>query len=281
MRPLGEVLALSIQYLQRLDIPSPRLDAEILVGHALGVPRLQVYLQFERPLLDEELERIRLLLRRRAAREPVAWITGVKEFYGRAFRVGPGLLVPRPDSETLIDVMLPLLPPDEPLFLADIGCGTGCLGLTLAMERPALRLFATDLSVKALEYTRDNAIALGIKDRVALLHGDLLTPIPPDRDIDWLVCNPPYVATDVLDGLQPEVARHEPRLALDGGPDGLAIIRRLLPSAAARVRKGLVVEIGHDQGQAVTDLALRSGFSRFEVHQDLAGNDRVGVALKG
>ena len=242
----------------------------------LECTRVQVYLAHDRPLDGGELSQLRALVQRRGAREPLAWIVGNKEFYGRSFIVTPGVLVPRPDTETLIETMLALLPKqDEPVFVADVGCGTGCIGLTLAAERENVRLFATDLADASLMCTKANATALNLAERVAVLKGDLLSPIPDDRPIDWVVSNPPYIASEVLAQLAPEVSRHEPKLALDGGGDGLATYRRLIDIAAGRTRSGLVVEIGFDQGPPVAQLFDAAGFGDVTVHTDLAERPRV------
>ena len=277
MKTLGEVLLLSTDFLAQKGVDTPRLDCELLLAHALELTRVQVYLNHDRPLNDEELATLREAMRRRAEREPLAWILGHKEFYARDFQVLPGVLVPRPDTETLIEVCLQLLPEaEEPLtYVADIGCGTGCVGLTLAAERAALRLYSVDLSDAALACTKTNTDALGIGDRVAVLKGDLLDPIPTARTIDWVVSNPPYISSSTLKTLAPEVSRQEPSLALDGGVDGLDIYRRLLTQARERVTAGLVVEIGHDQGESVPDLFERAGFVEIEVHQDLGKRPRV------
>lgn len=279
-RTIGEVLLLATDWFKGQGIPTPRLDAEILVGHALGLPRLQVYLQHDRPLAEPELQAIRERLKRRASREPVAWITGEKEFYGLPFLVRPGVLVPRPDTETLVEALLQRIPEEgDPVYLADVGCGSGCVGLTVARHRARVRVYAIDLSREALECTRENAVALNLKDRVAILQGDLLGPVPAGRRVDWVVSNPPYIPTARIPELAPEVSRHEPRLALDGGADGLAVIRRLV--RAARGVGGLALEVGSDQGATVPPLLVEEGFQGVTVLQDLARNDRVVVGTRG
>ena len=282
MEDLGRVLALSADFLSQRGVASPKLDASLLAGHALGLTRMQVYLQTDRPLSHDELEAIRALLRRRAAREPLAYITGHREFMSLDFAVAPSLLVPRPDSELLVETLLTRIPEDreDPLYVADIGCGTGCLGLSLAKLRPCVRLYAVDRSRVALECTKANAETLDLRESVGLLEGDLLTAIPAQRPIDWVLSNPPYIPSPELDGLEPEVARHEDRGALDGGPDGLDLIRRLIPMAASRARIGLVMEHAHHQGPQTVQLALEAGFLSAETLQDLAGNDRCLVALR-
>lgn len=280
MKTLVSVLTATTDFFRSRGIASPRLDAELLIGHALGLDRVGVYLNFDRPVREEELEPIRAMVRRRGNREPVAWILGKKEFYGRGFVVGPGVLVPRPDTETLIEAMLPRLENADPIYVADIGSGSGCIGLTLAAERPGVRLYAVDISDIALAATRQNVETLGLKDRVAVLRGSLLDPIPPGRPLDWVVSNPPYIQSAVLLELEPEVRDHEPRIALDGGGDGLDVYRRLLPEAAARVRIGVALEVGMGQAEAVAKLARAAGLTTIEVHRDLGGIERVVIAVR-
>ncbi len=282
MEDLGRVLALSADFLRQRGVASPKLDASLLAGHALGLTRMQVYLQTDRPLEAHELEAIRALLRRRAAREPLAYITGRREFMSIDFAVAPSLLVPRPDSELLVETLLTRIPEaqEDPLYIADIGCGTGCLGLSLAKLRPCVRLYAVDRSRVALDCTKANAQALELRDRVGLLLGDLLDAVPAKRPIDWVLSNPPYIPSPELADLEPEVVRHEDRGALDGGPDGLDLIRRLLPQAVSRARVGLVMEHAHHQGPQTVALALEAGFATAETLKDLAGNDRCLLALK-
>ncbi|MES2639307.1 MAG: HemK/PrmC family methyltransferase [Myxococcota bacterium] len=324
MKPLVEILTTTAAWLKERGIPSARLDAELLIGHVLGFDRVKVYLSYDRPITDEELERLRPLIRRRGNREPLAWVLGHKEFYGRDFVVTPGVLVPRPDTETLIEAALEWLPssgssggggeppatppgavssgprvlpwaasdapaasPDAapaeaafpsdepPVYLADIGSGTGCIGLTLALERPALRLFAVDRSEEALAATRANVAKYGLGQRAAVLRGDLLAAIPATRTLDWIVSNPPYIPTRDIDGLQPEVRDHEPRLALDGGDDGLEVYRRLVPAAAARARQGVLFEVGAGQAADVAALLTAAGMTEVRVWKDLAGIERV------
>lgn len=277
MTPLVEVLTRTTDYLKQRGVPSARLDAELILGHVLGLDRVKVYLNFDRPMADAELEAARVLVRRRGQREPLAWIVGHKEFYDREFDVGPGVLVPRPDTETLVEVALEWIAVDtpDPTYVADIGSGTGCIGLTLALERPALRLYAIDLSDAALAMTRTNIDRHGLKDRVAVRRGDGLAAIPADRPVDWVVANPPYIPTGELAGLEPEVRVHEPRLALDGGTDGLDAYRALAPAAAKRARQGLLVEVGRGQAEAVAALFVDAGLVDVIVRKDLAGTERV------
>jgi release factor glutamine methyltransferase len=275
MRPLVEVLTSTSEWFRERGIPSPRLDAELILAHVLGLDRVKLYMQFDRPLTDAELDTLRPLVKRRGAREPLAWVLGTKGFHAHDFEVRPGTLVPRPDTETLVEATLARIPADaDPVYVADIGCGTGCIGLTLAAERPGVRLFSVDVSEAALATTKANVERLGLKERVAVLRGDLLAPIPAARPIDWIVSNPPYIPSAEIDGLAPEVSRHEPRLALDGGPDGLDVYRRLVPAAAARARRGVLLEVGKGQHDDVGALLAAEGL-RVRTARDLAGVERV------
>ncbi len=281
MLTLVEVLARTQDYLTDRGSPSARLDAELLLSHVLELDRLQLYLQHDRPLNDAELAALRGPVRRRGHREPVATIVGHKEFWSLQFQVKPGVLVPRPDTETLVSACLALLPegtlPEgtEPVFVADVGCGTGCIGLSLAREREHLRVFALDASSTALACTRENVAALALKDRVAVMRSDLLSAVPAERPIDLVVSNPPYIPSKDIQSLAPEIREHEPRVALDGGPDGLDFYRRLLPVAAQRARQAVLVEVGIDQAEPVMALFKQAGLARVRTQSDLAGVDRV------
>ncbi|MCK6505983.1 peptide chain release factor N(5)-glutamine methyltransferase [Myxococcota bacterium] len=273
---LGQVLKKSQDWLRQRGVDSPRLDAELLAAHALGITeRVRLYLELERPLTADEATAIRALVQRRGAREPVAWITGRRGFHELDLAVHKDVLVPRPDTETLVEALLARIPVDAELLVADLGCGTGAIGLALAVARPGIKVYAVDLSEAALENTRANVAALGLGARVAVLRGDLLDAVPTHRAVDLVVSNPPYIPTAALATLQPEVRTHEPRLALDGGADGLDVYRRLLPAAARRARLGVAVEIGHDQGPAVAALARQAGLQEVRVLRDLGHRDRV------
>lgn len=270
-----QVLTKTQAFFAERGLDSPRADALLLVGAALGLERLQLLLQHDRPLSDAELEAVRERVRRRARREPTHLILGERGFYTLDLKVIPGVLLPRPDTERLVEAALSALPPGEPAFVADVGCGSGAVGLTLAHERPELRVYCTDVAPEPLACTKDNAARLGLSERVAVLRGDLLSPIPAHRPIDLVVSNPPYIPSADIAGLDPEVRDWEPHLALDGGPDGLALYRRLLPEAARRARHGVLVEIGWDQGPAVAALFREVGLTDVDVLKDYGGRDRV------
>jgi release factor glutamine methyltransferase len=276
MNRLIDILTKSETYFRGRGIPSPRLEAELILSHVLSIPRIQLYLDHDRPLGTTEIDTIRALVSRRGKREPLSWILGSRGFHNITLQTAPNVLDPRPDTETLVEAALEQIPNDDALrFVADVGCGTGAVGLAIAMARPNVRLYCVDLSDEAIELTRQNVEALDLSKRVAVLKGNLLEPIPKERPIDWVVSNPPYIPTKDIDTLEPEVARWEPRLALDGGPDGLTTYRKLIPRAAERVRRGLLLEVGHDQAGRVTDLLRRSGFTNIDSWKDLAGRHRV------
>lgn len=255
--------------------PTPRLDAQVLLGHVLGWSRARVLGEGQATLTPEQHARFQQLIARRAALEPVAYLVGHKEFYGRDFAVTPAVLVPRPETELLVEAALQWAraQANRPLVIADIGTGSGIIAVTLALHLPAARVYAIDLSQDALGIAARNVAQHGVAARVTLLHGDLLAPLP--EPVDLLVSNPPYT---VLAEIDENVRRHEPANALDGGPDGLHVYRRLLAQAPARLAAGgaVLLEIGATQAAAVTALA-REHFpdASVSVQQDLAGWDRV------
>lgn len=273
---LLEVLRRTEAFLRERGVESPRLDAELLLAHVLGVDRLRLYVLYDRPFSPEELATLRPLVRRRGDREPLAYVLGHRGFHSLDLVVQPGVLVPRPDTEALVDAALQWIgPPDGPVYVADVGCGSGAVGLSLAAAQAEVRVYATDLSPAALACTKTNVTRLGLGDRVAVLNGSLLDPIPHGRPLDWVVSNPPYIRSAEIEALQPEVARHEPRLALDGGRDGLAVYVQLVPAARARARKGLLLEVGHDQAPALKALLTQHGFQDVRTWKDLGGIERV------
>ena len=263
-------------YFTRKGIDAPRLTAELLLAHALGSSRVNLYLEFDKPLAEPELARFRELVRRRADREPTAYLLGAKDFHGRSFLVDPRVLIPRPETEEVLAAALSELPADGQAL--DLCTGSGVLGVSLALERPGARVIATDLSPDALSVARRNASRLGASG-VTFLGGDLYDPVPPGSHFDLIVSNPPYVPRGELDTLAPEIHR-EPRLAIDGGPDGLAISRRIVAQAPVWLRPGgaLVLEMHESHLDALPALCLDCGFARAEARRDLAGLPRLVVA---
>jgi release factor glutamine methyltransferase len=256
-------------------VDAPRLTAEILLAHALSCDRVRLYLDFDKPLGAPELSAFRDLVRRRAAGEPTAWLTGRREFHGHAFRVGPQVLVPRPETELLVEAAIARLPPGGALL--DLCTGSGCIAISVALARPDARVVATELSPEALGVARENAVALGA--RVELLEGDLDGPVAAGERFDVVVSNPPYIPAGEISGLAREV-RREPRIALDGGVDGLDVLRRIVSRAPSRLRpEGLLyLEMHETHALPLPALCVAAGFATAEVGRDLAGLPRWVVA---
>jgi release factor glutamine methyltransferase len=275
-RTLLEVVRLSTAYLNDHGSDSARLDAELLVAHALGIARLDVYLQYDRPLDDPELGAIRELLRRRGRGEPVAHLTGRREFHGRSFRVTPDVLIPRPETESLVErALLAARERSGPLRIADLGTGSGCLAISLACELPAATVIAVDLSPAALAVAAGNAEALGVADRVLFVEGGWVDGLV--ADLDLVVSNPPYVTTAEMDELSRDVG-FEPRLALDGGPDGLDPYRLLLPAVAEFSPRAWWVGLEVDSRRATAVAGIAGALwpeAGVSITADLAGRPRV------
>jgi release factor glutamine methyltransferase len=258
-------------------IESARLDAELLLSHVLGFDRVRLYMELDRPLSAAELAALRALVVRRRQREPVAYLIGRREFYLRSFDVSPAVLIPRPDTECLIERALALLPRDEPRGLLDLCTGSGVIALTLAAERPQLRATATDLSPDALAIAARNAAKLGLGERVNFVQGDLFAPLPAAARYDLIVANPPYVPAGALEALAPEL-QHEPRLALVAGEAGLDVLARLCAEVEAWLEPGgaLLFEVGQGQAPEVARmLGERSGLTDVRCHTDLGDIQRV------
>ena len=279
---IRSVVAFCADDLSRRGIESARLDAQLLVAHALGIDRVRLFMDLDRPLTPDERARIRELLQRRRAREPIAYLLGRREFHGRSFAVGPAVLVPRPDTETLVERALVLLPADAEGPVLDLCTGSGCIAITLAAERPSLTVHATDLSPEALEVAARNAAALGVQGRVVLRPGDLFGAVPPDTRYRLVTANPPYVAERDRATLAPDVVDHEPHLALFAGQDGLDRVRQIAADAPAYLEPGgtILVEIGAEQGQAAAGLFAAAGLEVARPLRDLGGRDRVIEARK-
>lgn len=277
---LVDVVRLSAGWLGDHGSDSPRLDAELLAAHALGLRRIDLYLQFDRPLDAGELGRIRELVRRRGGGEPVAYILGRREFYGRSFAVSPAVLVPRPETETLVEEALRAArAAGESGIAADLGTGSGCIACTLAAELPGWRVIGVDVSPDALAVAGANAESLGVAGRVDLRQGSWAEPLT--EPVDVLVANPPYITESELGGLARDVAEHEPKVALVAGGDGLAAYRDLLASLAAPPG-WFGFEVDPRRATGVAELvAARWPGTEPRVVDDLAGRARVVTGRPG
>lgn len=252
-------------------LEDPLREAELLLAHALGCDRLTLRVDPPEPS-PEALALYRSLLLRRARREPYAYLTGRAEFRSREFRVGPGVLVPRPETEHLVEEALRLLPPDRAVRVVDVGTGSGCIALSVALERPRAEVIGVDRSEAALGFARANAAALGAGGNLSFVAGDLLEGIIGRFGL--VLSNPPYVAEG--EEVDPEVL-HEPREALFAGADGMEVYRRLVPAAAAALAPGgwLLLEVSPERAREVEALARAAGFAVEEALRDLAGRERV------
>jgi release factor glutamine methyltransferase len=255
------------EWLAKKGVDSPRLDAELLLAHALGCSRTKLYVDFDKPLSPEELARVKPLRQRRAQREPVAYILGVREFYGRPFRVRPGVFIPRPETELLVQAAVEALPPEARVL--DLCAGSGAVGVSIAAELPGARVDLVEASAEAAAAARENAEALA-PGRTRVFEGDLFSALPERTRYDGVVANPPYVAGAERDRLAPEIVMHEPPQAL------FAVIRRIAAEAGSWLVPGgfLGMEIDPGLGASVRDLCSEAGFRNVRIVKDLAGLDR-------
>jgi release factor glutamine methyltransferase len=253
-----------------------RLDAEALLLHVIGKNRAWLLAHPDEELPKEQAERYVALVERRYTGEPIQYITGEAEFYGLPFQVSPDVLIPRPETEHLIEKVVELAPLFSKPRIVDVGTGSGAIAIALAHEWPSAAITAIDVSAPALELARRNAERIGFADRIRFVEGDLLAPVQDER-FDFVVSNPPYVPNADRDSLSVEVREHEPALALFAGEDGLDVYRRLIPAAFAVLEPGgfLVMEIGYAQSQAVAALMREKGFEPIEFVADLQGTPRV------
>jgi len=273
-------LAWAMSHLSAVGVDTPRLDAELLLCQALGWSRTRLYAHPEQVLSEDERTRFRRLVRWRVQREPLAYLLGHKEFFGLDFVVDPRVLIPRPETELLVERAIAwlqdALSTNPAPSVADVGTGCGAVAISVATHLPSARVYALDISAGALEVARTNCQRHGVEDRVELLQGDPLAPL--GRRLDLILANLPYVASEEYVTLQPEIVDYEPRAALDGGPGGLEVIRRLLEQAGDHLALGaaMMLEIGAQQGLQSRALALRSfPTAHVEVHRDHAGRDRI------
>lgn len=273
-----EVIQRSAEFLQRHSVESPRLQIELLLAHLLKLPRLQLYLNHDRELTEAELAALRALVLRRAKREPLQHLVGSTEFFGLEINVSPHALIPRPETETLVELALANLAKcasPRPAAL-DFGTGTGCIALALAAKSPAVHVHALDISSTALALAQRNTAQHGLTDRVTFHLGDGFAALPADLRFDLVVSNPPYIPAAEIATLQPEVRDFDPRTALDGGADGLDFYRQLAAEAPARLYAGggLVAEFGDGQENAIERLFTGASWSGVAIHRDLSGRAR-------
>ena len=274
-----EAIQRSTGFLARKGVDSPRLQVELLLAHALGVPRLKLYLNFEQKLTGADLESVRELVRRRGNREPLQHIIGSTSFCGFEIKVNRHVLVPRPETEMLAErawqFLAALNPP--PGAALDFGTGSGCLAIALAAQCPGAEVHATDISVEALRVARENAALNNLSDKIQFHSGDGFAALPRVLPFDLIVSNPPYVPSAEIEALAPEVRDHDPRLALDGGADGLDFYRRLAAEAANHLRPAgrIMLESGDGQAEQIRQLFVQHKWVVESVEADYTRQPRI------
>ena len=274
-----EAIQRSTGFLARKGVDSPRLQVELLLAHALGVPRLKLYLNFEQKLTSANLETMRELVRRRGNREPLQHIIGSTSFCGFEIKVNRHVLVPRPETEMLAErawqFLAALNPP--PGAALDFGTGSGCLAIALAAQCPRAEVHAADISVEALRVARENAALNNLSDKIQFHCGDGFAALPRGLPFDLIVSNPPYIPSADIEALAPEVRDHDPRLALDGGADGLDFYRRLAAEAANHLRPAgrIMLESGDGQAEQIRQLFVQHKWVVESVEADYTGQPRI------
>ena len=267
--------------LAKAGVSSPRVDAEWTLAHVLECPRSELLMRARQPLTPAQNATFRNLIHRRADRVPLQHLLGNTEFYGLPFRTTPDALIPRPETETLVEIVLDQLKNVTKPRIIDIGTGSGIIAITLSKALTRSHVIATDISRKALCLASQNACLNGVSNRISFLQTDILTPFAPPEGFDAILSNPPYIPSHAIDTLQPEVRASDPHLALDGGCDGLDFYRKIIPTSVPLLAPdGLLgLEIGHDQADAVTQLLARqSGLTHIATHTDLGGYPRAVLA---
>lgn len=275
-------LAESSLLLRENNFDTPRLDSEVLLSYMLKISKLKLVTESSRDLTDEEYKRFKGLCAKRLEGMPVAYITGVKEFMSLNFAVRPGVLIPRPDTEIVVErAVLNCKKHAGVIRVADVGCGSGAIGVSIAKYAENSLVTMIDITDDAVSVSKENARANGVEDRVNIIKGDLLTPVI-DKTFDMVVSNPPYISTSVIHTLSRDVKDFEPLIALDGGDDGLKYYRRLVSQAKDCVDRdgSIILEIGYDEAEEVCAILSDNNFSHIEVIKDLGNNDRCVSAVK-
>jgi release factor glutamine methyltransferase len=277
-----EVIQRSSEFLARKGVDSPRLQIELLLAHLLQMPRMKLYLNFERSLTEIELETLRGMVKRRAGREPLQHIVGSTSFCGVEIQVSPDVLIPRPETELLAERAIEFLSTLglHPTTVLDFGTGSGCLAILIALRCPSAAVHAVDISERALEVARQNADRHQVTERIQFHQGDGFNALPADLRFDLLVSNPPYIAADDLPALQPEVRDFDPHAALNGGLDGLDFYRRLAAQGRSWLKPGgrLMAEFGDEQSAAVRELFTSASWTVEAVAKDYTDRDRILIA---
>ena len=276
-----EIINWSTDYFKSHQIDSPRTTSELFLAHVLHLRRIDLYLRYDQPLTEDELSRYKALIKKRIKREPVAYILGTREFWSLELDVSPHTLIPRPDTECLVESALTFLPKAEEkgrYHVVDLGTGSGAIILALAKERPGHHFLAVDRSLEALKVAKQNAAKHGLEKEVDFFNGEWLTLFKPRPVFDLIVSNPPYIPTEVLSTLQPEVVDFEPAGALDGGEDGLKCLKQIIGDAHLFLKPAglLLLEIGFDQKEDIETFIIECGhYDHVDFYKDYGGHNRV------
>lgn len=273
-----EILNRTKVFFEKKGVPDARLDAEYIISHGLGMKnRMDLYLNFEKPLTAAELDTLRPLVARRANREPLQHIVGDTSFRGHIIKCDPRALIPRPETESLVDMAIERLKGVESPFIVEVGTGTAAISIACAKEIAGAKVLATDISDEALSLARENAQANGLNEELTFAQGDLLEAVTSSAKIDCLIANLPYIPDGEKGKLQPEVDKFDPALALYGGPDGLDLVRKLLQQTEGKLSAGapVLLEIGSEQAEVLKNEANNYPWLEFEgIHKDYCGNIR-------
>ncbi len=280
-----KLLQWTTDYFQRNNVPEPRSSAEVLLAHVLAEDRLFLYLNYDRPMETNELAAYRACIKRRLGGEPNQYITGLQEFWSLPLRLSPDVLIPRPETEVLVEAVLEFLDKADPnVDILDLGTGSGAIAIALARELPAARIVATDLSMAALQLAQENAKLHHVDERILFIRGDMFAAIPgASQKFKVVVTNPPYISHAEISELPREIRDFEPHHALEGGPDGLAAIRHIIAEAPTVLCQAgaLFMEMGADQTESVSALVIDSQrYENYRIIKDYSSLDRVLMAIK-
>ncbi len=281
---IKKLLDWTTEYFKKYNIEWPHLEAEILLAHSLKVPRIQLYVQFEKVLTSEELAEYKKLILRRSKHEPVAYIIETQPFMSLEFKVNPSVLIPRPETEKLVEITIDASKTFKSPLIADLGTGSGAIAVSLAKYISGSKIYATDVSKEAIEIAKENAEKHGVQDRCTFFVGSLFEPLEDMKGrFDIIVSNPPYVKTAEIDSLEPDIKDFEPRHALEAGEDGLKYIREIIEKSPAYLKNPgkILMEFGMGQGSTILDLAEKDGkYKNQQIIKDNSGIDRILEAEK-
>ena len=280
---IQKLILWTTSYFKKMSVESPRISAETLLAFSLGLKRIDLYLLFDKPLNKEELQNFKSLIKRRAKSEPVAYILNEKEFWSKVFFVTPDVLIPRPETECMVEIALKHLSYNNTMRVLELGTGSGAIIISIASEQKKHIYFATDYSIKAINIAKKNAINQGLDRKISFIVGDWTKPFKNHPPFDMIISNPPYISSASIHSLQKEIINYEPMIALESGPDGLNSLNFIVNNAHQLLTLGgtLILEIGFDQSEKILDKAkLTKKYINIECIKDYSGNNRVLILEK-